>query len=132
MKSDILRRAEADAAESNDDSDDAAALAEVFGAPRPSSGKGKARVVAFEEELDTLDVVQVAGDGEESGEDEGEDKVVDPRTVLELAYIADPKVFERDGATKRSEERAALRAQTGARSQYPSFSDLKGVCRMGG
>jgi hypothetical protein len=33
--------------------------------------------------------------------------------ILELAYIQDPKVFDRDSATRRSKQRADLRAETG-------------------
>jgi hypothetical protein len=33
---------------------------------------------------------------------------------LELAYIRDSKVFERDGATRRGKARAELRGLTGA------------------
>ncbi|KAI0266078.1 hypothetical protein BC834DRAFT_1041334 [Gloeopeniophorella convolvens] len=111
MKADILRRAEAP---SDDEDEDADALA-IFGGAR--KGKGRAREVAFDDELDELGAVRVAGDGEESSEggseDEGDEGAPGPETLVELAYIADPKVFERDAATRRSKERAALRAQTG-------------------
>ena len=33
--------------------------------------------------------------------------------MLELAYIQDPKLFDRDGQTRRSKARADLKAQTG-------------------
>lgn len=36
-----------------------------------------------------------------------------PGNVLELAYLEDPKVFGRDGATRRSKFRAELKAKTG-------------------
>lgn len=36
-----------------------------------------------------------------------------PDTILELAYIQDPKLFDRDGQTRRSKARADLKAQTG-------------------
>ena len=42
-----------------------------------------------------------------------ESKPKTPETILELAYIADPKVFDRDVQTKRSKARVDLRAQTG-------------------
>jgi hypothetical protein len=42
-----------------------------------------------------------------------ESKPNTPETILELAYIADPKVFDRDAQTKRSKARVDLRAQTG-------------------
>jgi len=116
MKLDILRRVEATEQEDDEDDDEAAALAEVFG--RSASGnKGKGREVAFEEELDSLDVVAVAGDGEatdeESEANDDDNNKSDPHKILELAYIADPSVFNRDAETKRSKRRAELRAQTG-------------------
>ena len=36
-----------------------------------------------------------------------------PETLVELAYIQDPSVFNRDAATRRSAARAALRKSTG-------------------
>lgn len=36
-----------------------------------------------------------------------------PETTLELAYIRDPKLFDRDASTRRSKARADLKAQTG-------------------
>jgi len=35
--------------------------------------------------------------------------------IVELAYLRDPKVFERDAATRRSKARVDLKAQTGKR-----------------
>ncbi len=100
MKADILRRAEA----ISDDEDE-------------TSANGDRGIVAFDEEAD-LERVKVGGDGEESGEDEDEDEEdiapqpLAPETILELAYIRDPKLFDRDAATKRSKARADLRSQT--------------------
>lgn len=34
--------------------------------------------------------------------------------ILGLAYMQDPKVFDRDGATRRSKQRADLKAETGS------------------
>ncbi|TDL22691.1 hypothetical protein BD410DRAFT_193462 [Rickenella mellea] len=108
MKADILRRAE----DFSDDEDE-------------GQTRGHVRTVAFEEELDD-DVaghssrVSIAGDGERSGEshdeddeDDAEDANPSPETILELAYIRDPKLFDRDAATRRSKARADLKAQTG-------------------
>ena len=107
MKTDILRRAEA----SSDSEDEGV---NIFGV----AVKGKVREVAFDDDLEDISVsgVRVAGDGEESSADEDEDEGAEtsPQTICELEYIANPKVFERDAATRRSKERAALRAQTGA------------------
>ncbi|KAI0277955.1 hypothetical protein BGY98DRAFT_1089747 [Russula aff. rugulosa BPL654] len=111
MKTDILRRAEA----SSDSEDEEV---NIFG-HHHAKGKGKVREVAFDDDdLEDVSRVRVAGDGEESSEDEDEDErdeehETNPQTIVELAYIANPKVFERDAATRRSKERAALRAQTG-------------------
>lgn len=115
MKTDILRRAEAPS-----DSEDEEV--NIFGVAsgHHAKGKGKVREVAFDDDdLEDVSRVRVAGDGEESSEDEDEDErdeehETNPQTIVELAYIANPKVFERDAATRRSKERAALRAQTGA------------------
>ncbi|KAI0318520.1 hypothetical protein OF83DRAFT_939679 [Amylostereum chailletii] len=109
MKADILRRAE----ETSDSEEEI----EFLGVPYPQD-KGKAYDAAFEEELDDLDTIRVDGDGEESGASEDEENdskppTMSPETVLELAYIADQKVFERDAATRRSKDRAVLREQTG-------------------
>jgi activating signal cointegrator complex subunit 2 len=112
MKVDILRRVE-------EPSDSDGEEINVFGgvaSDRHSKDKGKVREVAFNDELDEVSSVCIAGDGEESSEDDEdeEESEMDLQTILELAYIANPKVFERDAATRRSKERAVLRAQTGA------------------
>lgn len=109
MKTDIMRRVEAPS-----DSEDEAV--NIFGvaSDRHAKGKGKVREVAFDDDLEDVSSVRVAGDGEESSEEEEEEHETNPQTIVELAYIANPKVFERDAATRRSKERAALRAQTGA------------------
>lgn len=114
MKTDILRRVEAPS-----DSEDEEV--NIFGV----AGQGKTREVAFDDELDDVGSVRVAGDGEESSvnEDEDEDEEepeMTPQMIVELAYIANPKAFERDAATRRSKERAALRAQTGASQRHPT------------
>ena len=100
MKADILRRAEAIS-----DSDEE---------------EEEGRAVAFEEELDDAPAgaqVKVTGDGEESGESDGEGDAEEkqpPETVLELAFLRDVKLFERDAQTRRSQGRIDLRSQTGA------------------
>lgn len=58
--------------------------------------------------------VKLGGDGEESDEETDEKpEARDIETILELAYITDPKQFDRDPQTRRSQARAGLRAQTG-------------------
>ena len=68
------------------------------------------------EDYDEDEVVKVklGGDGEESDEEAGErPEARDVETILELAYIADPKQFDRDAQTRRSQARAKLKVQTG-------------------
>lgn len=138
MKPDILRRVEAP---SDSEDDDEVNIFGVAGDRAKGRGKGKMREVAFDDELDDVGGVRVAGDGEESSaaedkdgdEDETEEEEgpeVTPQTIVELAYIADPKVFERDAATRRSKERAALRAQTGASGRRASHSLMDMVLDM--
>ncbi|KAK0203542.1 hypothetical protein DFS33DRAFT_1374044 [Desarmillaria ectypa] len=99
MKADILRRAE----EISDEEEDEEGTTGAFD----------------EEELEST--VKVGGDGEESDEDgvEGIGEIEAapakqlPKTILELAYIQDPKQFDRDANTRRSKGRADLKAQTG-------------------
>lgn len=128
MKADILRRAE-EAALADEDED-----LDGFGDNAGSKGKTKGLDVAFEEELDDAaegDTVKVrdgdeseldgpdgasASDGEDDDDEDGEAgsaQKQSPETILELAYLRDAKLFERDGQTRRSKARAALREQTG-------------------
>ncbi|KAJ6612641.1 hypothetical protein B0H10DRAFT_2177323 [Mycena sp. CBHHK59/15] len=115
MKADILRRAEAISDDDEEETEDA----------RESGVAGKRKMKERNEDGD-LDMdaerehVKVAGDGEESGgedgdteEDEDHTEALSPETVCELAYIRDPKLFERDAQTRRSKARAELKAQTG-------------------
>lgn len=113
MKADILRRAE----EISDDSEDEDDAGTAVG-----GGKGKGRAAALDDdELEDADVVKVrdgdaSDDEEEDDDDEAEDAVEAPRTpeaILELAYIRDAKLFDRDGQTRRSKARADLKTQTG-------------------
>ncbi|KLO09861.1 hypothetical protein SCHPADRAFT_943333 [Schizopora paradoxa] len=104
MKADILRRA----AELSDEEDEDEATG------------GKSAEVAFEDDLDSDDALPgpgkvVAGDEDSSGDEEDEKEITpqDPETILELAYIRSPKVFDRDADTRRSKARADLKAQTG-------------------
>lgn len=113
MKADILRRAE----EISDSSDSEKETID-------SGGKYANKTAAFEEDLDD-DVhvnggrVKVIGDGEDSGESEEEggageqDEKQAPETVLELAYLRDPKLFDRDGQTRRGKGRADMKLLTG-------------------
>ena len=120
MKADILRLAEEAAYE--DDEEDAEG----------------GRDVAFEDELGDDSGVKVrdgegSDDDDDSGAENAEIKPVRwfhyarlmtsltceqttpaaPETILELAYIRDPKLFDRDAQTRRSKGRAELKTQTG-------------------
>ncbi|KAJ7359173.1 hypothetical protein DFH08DRAFT_733846 [Mycena albidolilacea] len=110
MKADILRRAE----EISDDEEEG----EEDEEGKNGAGRGKAKVLD-DGDLD-LDAVRnhnvkVAGDGEESGGEDGdeEEEALSPETICELAYIRDPKLFDRDAQTRRGQPRADLKAQTG-------------------
>nr|VWO95323.1 Cytochrome P450 monooxygenase CYP52X1 [Ganoderma boninense] len=111
MKADILRRAE-EISDSEDEDADAQDPA--------NHDKERGRAIAFEEELDDDNAIRVQDGGSSDGEEgsDGEDSggvgiPRNPETILELAYIQDPKAFERDGQTRRSKVRADLKAQTG-------------------
>jgi len=118
MKADILRRAQEMEIE---DAEDEELAAEFSATVIPSSGKGKGKATEVipgdEVELDDLRGVKIAGDGESDDESEGsaddEEKPPSLETILELAYMRDPKLFDRDAATRRSKSRAELKAQTG-------------------
>ena len=128
MKTDILRRVEAPS-----DSEDEETM-NIFGVV---AGKRKMREVAFDDELDDVGSVRVAGDGEDSSVNEDEDEdgreedseepQMTPQMIVELAYVANPKAFERDAVTRRSKERAALRAQTGA---SPHWCPSHEICAL--
>jgi activating signal cointegrator complex subunit 2 len=113
MKADILRRAEAISDEEEEEDDDAL----EFG-----GGKTKSMVLAYDDEdLDGASNVKIGGDGDESedGEEDEEregavvQKAQTPETILELAYLRDPRLFDRDAGTRRSKGREELKAQTG-------------------
>ena len=110
MKANILRRIE-EPSESEEEEID------IFGfAGDHTKGKEKAQEVAFDDEFDSIASVHVAGNGEESSADEGSDGEEPEQSIesiLEHAYISNPKVFERNAATRRSKGRAVLRVQTG-------------------
>lgn len=110
MKADILRRAEA----ISDDDDDEDVE------PKVGGGVKKSIVLAYDDEdLDGAGNLKIGGDGEESedGGDEGDEEAIPkpqtPETIMELAYIQDPKLFDRDAATRRSKARGELKLQTG-------------------
>jgi activating signal cointegrator complex subunit 2 len=123
MKADILRRAEAISDEDEDEEE------LEFG----DGGKTNGIYLAYDDEdLDGAGNVKVGGDGEESedGEENEEGEVEEgkaplkvqrPETILELAYIRDPKLFDRDAGTRRSKPRGELKTQTGT-CYVPCFS----------
>ncbi|KIM46903.1 hypothetical protein M413DRAFT_63865 [Hebeloma cylindrosporum] len=109
MKADILRRAEALSSDEEEEYE-----------PDPK-GKGKKADLGIDigpdEEDEILVPLGIAGDGEDSGDEdddeEEEEEAQTPETIVELAYLRDPKVFDRDATTRRSKARADLKAQTG-------------------
>lgn len=128
MKADILRRAE-EISDDSDAEDDTAVQAMGGG----SKGKGRAAALD-DDELEDADVVKVrdgdaSDDEEDDDDDEAEDAVEAPRTpevILELAYIRDAKLFDRDGQTRRSKARADLKAQTGTSTLWCIFLNCMG------
>jgi len=114
MKADILRRAEAILEQEDEDGD--------------SPDQPNERVVfSPEDELEEAEAlkINVIGDGEENDEsdldelDEEEESQSTPETILELAWLRDIKLFDRDAATRRSESRMQLRKDTGELSNNP-------------
>ena len=72
----------------------------------------------IDSDLDAADRVRINGDGEASDNEsiEPADKDGDttsPETICELAYIKDPKLFDRDANTRRSVARQELKTKTG-------------------
>ncbi|KAF9010192.1 hypothetical protein BDQ17DRAFT_1406345 [Cyathus striatus] len=115
MKADILRRAEAideeELAEEDSDFD-------PFSKEPPSKGKSKAKIADVDDDSDLDDgpAVPVVADGEDTDEEDDDEAVEEkkrPEIVLELAYISDPKVFDRDANTRRSKARLELKQLTG-------------------
>jgi activating signal cointegrator complex subunit 2 len=116
MKADILRRAEAIFEEENEEEDDAAG-----GMP----GNNERVIFSPEDELEEVEAlnIKISGDGEESGgtdaddqegedEDEGEEQLT-PETILELTWLRNAKLFDRDAVTRRSKDREQLKKATG-------------------
>jgi activating signal cointegrator complex subunit 2 len=100
MKADILRRAE-EMSDSDEDDED------------PGT-----KVLAFEEDDPASNTIPIPGDGEESSgsgsdNEEGGTTRANPETILELAYIRDPKLFDRDSQTRRGKGREQLKTATG-------------------
>lgn len=101
-KAEILRLAEA----MSEDSDE-------------ESGAKALDVIDLNDDIDGAgtSTVKILGDGEDSDDEEGNEKCgadpIKPETILELVYIRDPKLFDRDAQTRRSKPRADLKQQTG-------------------
>jgi hypothetical protein len=88
MKADILRRVE-------EPSDSEEEVVDIFGfAGDRAKGKGKVRVVAFDDEVDNISGVRIAGDGEESSaddEDEGEGCGTEHRKYARTCIHVEPE-----------------------------------------
>jgi len=100
MKADILRRAE----EVSDDEEEARGIDLAYDDEDGIGDSGKLRISGDGEAIDE----EEENDGEEASV-----KPPSPEMILELAYIRDPKLFDRDAATRRSKARSDLKAQTG-------------------
>lgn len=94
--------------------------AEILRRAEEISDEEEELTAAFDDavDLEAESKVKVVGDGEDSGDDDtdGEDAIPprpSPETILELAYIRDPKLLDRDANTRRSKSRAELKVQTG-------------------
>lgn len=102
MKADILRRAE-----------------EMSNSDDEANADAGQRIIAFEEDDHAVNTIPIVGDGEESNsgssseDEEGGTTRANPETILELAYIRDPKLFDRDAQTRRGKGREQLKASTG-------------------
>lgn len=112
MKADILRRAEAI---SDDDEDE---MGDSYGEGANAGNKGKSKLIEIFDDDDAgfVNNVPIVGDGEESdvdSDEEDEEQAKSPEMILELAYLRDPRVFERDAVTRRSKARTDLKTQTG-------------------
>jgi activating signal cointegrator complex subunit 2 len=111
MKADILRRAEA--ISSNEEE----------GEPEPdlltSKGKGQKPSLGMDIGPDEDDEIPVPlaspemEDEDDEDDEEEEEELQTPEAIVELAYLRDPKLLDRDAATRRSKARADLKAQTG-------------------
>ncbi len=66
--------------------------------------------------------LQIDGEVDDSDIDD------DPETICEVAYLRDPKLFDRDGVTRRSKQRTDLKEQTGELVQKTPAS----IIRMNG
>ena len=131
MKADILRRAEAISDDDEDERSDSYVRDPI------SANKGKSKLVEFPDDDDACLVsnVRVVGDGEESDvdndEEDNDEQAKSPELILELAYLRDPKVFERDAVTRRSKARTDLKTQTGIVVFYSSQVDILPTARLG-
>ena len=100
MKADILKRAE----EISDDEEEARGIDLAYDDEDGIGDSGKLRISGDGEYID---------EEEENNGEEASVKHPSPETILELAYIRDPKLFDRDATTRRSKARGDLKAQTG-------------------
>jgi len=120
MKADILRRAEAILEQEDEDGDlpDQRNERVVF-SPEDELEEAEAlkiNVIGDGEENDESDLEELDDDDEEEEEEESQST---PETILELAWLKDIKLFDRDAATRRSQSRMQLRKDTGELSSLP-------------
>jgi len=122
MKADILRRAEAILEQEDEDgnSPDQPNERVVF-SPEDELEEAEAlkiNVIGDGEENDEGDPEELDDDDDEEEEEEEESQST-PETILELAWLRDVKLFDRDAATRRSQSRMQLRKDTGELSSLP-------------
>jgi activating signal cointegrator complex subunit 2 len=133
MKADILRRAEAIS------DDDEHEMSDSYGQGANTGNKDKSKLIEIFDDDDAglVNNVRIVGDGEESDVDSDgendEEQAKSPEMILELAYLRDPKVFERDAVTRRSTARTDLKTQTGIVVFYnqPKVAILRTTFRLG-
>jgi activating signal cointegrator complex subunit 2 len=102
MKADILRRVEELDMEEDEDMESG-----IENEPAEAD-------IAYEDDIPGQ--IAVNGDGENTDDEDVDGEEISkasPETILELAYLRDQQLFARDAQTRRSKERADLKALTG-------------------
>jgi activating signal cointegrator complex subunit 2 len=110
MKADILRRAEA-ISDDEDEAEIGLSSTQVVAGMQKAADEDD---IDLDDDIKRLGAVGDAGDVSDEEGVEGREAGPSPETILELAYIRDPKLFDRDAQTRRSKTRIDLRAQTGS------------------
>ncbi|KAJ3848772.1 hypothetical protein EV368DRAFT_48655 [Lentinula lateritia] len=106
MKADILRRVE-EFSSSEDEDEDEGKYIDADDDPLAPTVANKIKIVGDGEDSDSSD--------SEGGHNDDTDQPakLSPETILELAYIENAKLFDRDSATRGSQARKDLKEKTG-------------------